>query len=112
MALPPNRVKLRVMADADGTMRTGPRPFLAIGDENAMDNRIVGSLTEWTVRLSRRAALKAYTPPALTLIALANANGLSTSGVERVRVSSGGGGNGGGGNGGGGNGGGGNGGRN
>src|SRR5215204_3771948 len=64
-----------------------------------MDSRIPRSIRVLTERLSRRETLQAYVPPALSMIVLARANNLSTSGVERVLVRGGGNpGNGGGGN--------------
>ena len=49
----------------------------------SMDSRISRSIMELTERLSRREALQAYVPPALSVVALAAPN-LSTSGVAHV----------------------------
>src|SRR5215210_316748 len=70
-----------------------------------MDSRIPRSIRVLTERLSRREALQAYVPPALSMVVLAgakNSRNFGSLGVERVEVR-GGGGNGGGHPGGGGN---------
>ncbi len=51
-----------------------------------MHDRGAELLTEFTARLSRRAALKAYVSPALSVIALTATKNFAPSGVERVQV--------------------------